>query len=165
MFLVGYCLVIICYVNEGQGDLLMVGERVLVGYGFCIDQCVYVEIVVVFGLLVVFFELVDLWFYYLDIVLVVFDDYMIVYYLLVFSMVVQEQLLVLFFDVIVVGSVDVFVFGFNVVFDGLNVVFLVVVMGFVVQLCVVGFELVGVDLFELFKGGGFVKCCMLEIYL
>lgn len=38
----------------------------------------------------------------------------------------------LFFDVIVVGSVDVFVFGFNVVFDGLNVVFLVVVMGFVV---------------------------------
>jgi len=36
--------------------------------------------------------------------------------------------------------------------------------GFATQLRQAGFEPVGVDLSELLKGGGSVKCCTLEVY-
>lgn len=56
---VGYRPVTTRHVNEGQGDLLMVGERVLAGYGFRTDQRAHAEIAAVLGLPVVSLELVD----------------------------------------------------------------------------------------------------------
>lgn len=50
---VGYRPVTTRHVNEGQGDLLMVGERVLAGYGFRTDQRAHAEIAAVLGLPVV----------------------------------------------------------------------------------------------------------------
>lgn len=63
------------HVNEGQGDLLMVGERVLAGYGFRTDQRAHAEIAAVLGLPVVSLELVDPRFYHLDTALAVLDDH------------------------------------------------------------------------------------------
>jgi N-dimethylarginine dimethylaminohydrolase len=36
--------------------------------------------------------------------------------------------------------------------------------GFAAQLTAAGFEPIGVDLSELLKGGGSVKCCTLEVH-
>lgn len=98
------------HVNEGQGDLLMVGERVLAGYGFRTDQRAHAEIAAVLGLPVVSLELVDPRFYHLDTALAVLDDHTIAYYPPAFSTAAQEQLSALFPDAIVVGSADAFVF-------------------------------------------------------
>ena len=54
--------------------------------------------------------------------------------------------------------------GLNAVSDGLNVVLPAAATGFAEQLADAGFEPIGVDLSELFKGGGSVKCCTLEVY-
>ncbi|OSC62894.1 hypothetical protein BVW01_20655, partial [Mycobacterium tuberculosis] len=116
------------------------------------------------GLPVVSLELVDPRFYHLDTALAVLDDHTIAYYPPAFSTAAQEQLSALFPDAIVVGSADAFVFGLNAVSDGLNVVLPVAAMGFAAQLRAAGFEPVGVDLSELLKGGGSVKCCTLEIH-
>jgi N-dimethylarginine dimethylaminohydrolase len=64
----------------------------------------------------------------------------------------------------VVGSADAFVLGLNVVSDGLHVVHPAAATGFATQLREAGFEPVGVDLSELLKGGGSVKCCTLEVH-
>jgi N-dimethylarginine dimethylaminohydrolase len=36
--------------------------------------------------------------------------------------------------------------------------------GFAEQLSMAGFEPIGVDMSELLKGGGSIKCCTLEVY-
>ncbi len=54
--------------------------------------------------------------------------------------------------------------GLNVVSDGLNVVLPAAATGFAEQLRQAGFRPVGVDLSELLKGGGSVKCCTLEVH-
>ncbi len=161
---VGYRPVSTRHVNEGQGDLLMVGESVLAGYGFRTDPRAHAEIAAVLGLPVVSLELVDPRFYHLDTALAVLDDRTIAYYPPAFSTAAQEQLRVLFPDAIAVGSADAYVFGLNAVSDGLHVVLPAAATGFAGQLREAGFEPVGVDLSELLKGGGSVKCCTLEVH-
>ena len=113
---------------------------------------------------VVSLELVDPRFYHLDTALAVLDDRTIAYYPPAFSAAAQRQLHALFPDAIVVGSADAYVLGLNVVSDGLHVVLPATATGFAAQLRRAGFEPVGVDLSELLKGGGSVKCCTLEVY-
>ncbi len=54
--------------------------------------------------------------------------------------------------------------GLNAVSDGLHVVLPAAATGFAAQLRDAGFRPVGVDLSELLKGGGSVKCCTLEVH-
>jgi N-dimethylarginine dimethylaminohydrolase len=161
---VGYRPVSTRHVNEGQGDLLLVGETVLAGYGFRTDPRAHSEIAAALGMPVVSLELVDPRFYHLDTALAVLDDHTIAYYPPAFSAAAQEQLHALFPDAIMVGSADAFVLGLNVVSDGLHVVLPAAATGFAAQLGNAGFEPVGVDLSELLKGGGSVKCCTLEVH-
>jgi N-dimethylarginine dimethylaminohydrolase len=63
-----------------------------------------------------------------------------------------------------VASADAYVLGLNVVSDGKHVVLPANAIGFADQIAEIGFEPIGVDLSELFKGGGSVKCCTLEVY-
>ena len=63
-----------------------------------------------------------------------------------------------------VSSADAYVLGLNAVSDGRHVVLPAAATGFAAQLRDAGFEPVGVDLSELLKGGGSVKCCTLEVY-
>nr|WP_244269086.1 MULTISPECIES: dimethylargininase [Mycobacterium] len=152
------------YVNEGQGDVLLVGETVLAGYGFRTDRRAHAEISAALRLPVVSLELVDPRFYHLDTALAVLDDRTVAFYPPAFSAAAQAQLRALFPDAIVVGSADAFVLGLNVVSDGLHVVLPAAATGFAAQLRAAGFRPVGVDLSELLKGGGSVKCCTLEVF-
>jgi N-dimethylarginine dimethylaminohydrolase len=152
------------HVNEGQGDLLVVGSIVLAGYGFRTDRQAHAEIAALVGMPVVSLELVDPRFYHLDTALAVLDDTTIAYYPPAFSDEARAQLLELFPDAIEVDSADADVLGLNAVSDGLNVVLPAAATGFADQLRDAGFRPIGVDLSELLKGGGSVKCCTLEVY-
>jgi N-dimethylarginine dimethylaminohydrolase len=160
----GYRPVATRHVNEGQGDLLMLGDMVLAGYGFRTDRRAHAEIAAALGVPVVSLELVDPRFYHLDTALAVLDDHTIAFYPPAFSAAAQDRLRALFPDALVVASADAYVLGLNVVSDGLNVVLPSAATGFTEQLREAGFEPVGVDLSELLKGGGSVKCCTLEVF-
>ncbi len=110
------------YVNEGQGDLLVVGSIVLAGYGFRTDRRAHDEIAAVVGMPVVSLELVDPRFYHLDTALAVLDDTTIAYYPPAFSDESRARLLELFPDAIEVAESDADVLGLNAVSDGLHVV-------------------------------------------
>jgi N-dimethylarginine dimethylaminohydrolase len=152
------------HLNEGQGDLLVVGSIVLGGYGFRTDRRAHDEIAAHIGMPVVSLELVDPRFYHLDTALAVLDDTTIAYYPPAFSDQARAALLELFPDAIEVGSADAHVLGLNAVSDGLNVVLPAAATGFAAQLRQAGFNPIGVDLSELLKGGGSVKCCTLEVH-
>lgn len=152
------------YVNEGQGDLLVAGSIVLAGYGFRTDRRAHDEIAVAVGLPLVSLELVDPRFYHLDTALAVLDDTTIAYYPPAFSDESRARLLDLFPDAIEVATPDAFVLGLNAVSDGLHVVHPAAATGFAEQLRDAGFVPIGVDLSELLKGGGSIKCCTLEVY-
>lgn len=160
----GYTPLVTRYVNEGQGDLLMVGEMVLAGHGFRTDRRAHREISAALRMPVASLELVDPRFYHLDTALAVLDDQTIAFYPPAFSPAAQEQLHALYPDAIVVGSADAYVLGLNVVSDGLHVVLPSAATSFIAQLREAGFEPLGVDLSELLKGGGSVKCCTLEVF-
>jgi arginine dihydrolase len=152
------------HVNEGQGDLLVVGSIVLAGYGFRTERQAHAEIAAHVQMPVVSLELVDPRFYHLDTALAVLDDTTIAYYPQAFSDEARTELLELFPDAIEVADADANVLGLNVVSDGLNVVMPEAATGFAEQLRAAGFRPIGVDLSELLKGGGSVKCCTLEVH-
>ena len=160
----GYTPVQTQHVNEGQGDLLPAGETILAGTGFRTDPRAHAEIAEIFGRPVVSLQLVDPRFYHLDTALSVLDDATIAYYPPAFTESSRAQLETLFPDAIVVESVDAYVFGLNVVSDGRHVVYPAAAVGFAEQLTQAGFEPIGVEMSELLKGGGSVKCCTLEVY-
>jgi N-dimethylarginine dimethylaminohydrolase len=152
------------HVNEGQGDLLVAGSIVLAGYGFRTDRRAHDEIAVAVGIPLVSLELVDPRFYHLDTALAVLDNTTIAYYPPAFSDESRARLLELFPDAIEVATADAFVLGLNAVSDGLHVVHPATATGFAEQLSDAGFVPIGVDLSELLKGGGSIKCCTLEVY-
>jgi N-dimethylarginine dimethylaminohydrolase len=152
------------HLNEGQGDLLVVGSIVLAGYGFRTERQAHAEISAHIQMPVVSLELVDPRFYHLDTALAVLDDTTIAYYPPAFSDEARTTLLELFPDAIEVADADANVLGLNVVSDGLNVVMPAAATGLAEQLRGAGFRPIGVDLSELLKGGGSVKCCTLEVH-
>ncbi len=152
------------HVNEGQGDLLVVGSTILAGFGFRTDHRAHAEVSGHIGMPVVSLELVDPRFYHLDTAMAVLDDRTIAYYPPAFTERSQLTLAELFPDAIEVASADAYVLGLNAVSDGLNVVLPAAATGFAEQLRRSGFRPVPVDLSELLKGGGSVKCCTLEVY-
>ncbi|MBY0441151.1 MAG: dimethylarginine dimethylaminohydrolase family protein [Mycobacteriaceae bacterium] len=152
------------HLNEGQGDLLMVGEILLAGTGFRTDIRAHAEIAGLTGMPVVSLELVDPRFYHLDTALAVLDDTTIAYYPPAFSDSSRMQLETLFPDAILVDSSDAYALGLNVVSDGYHVIHPAAAVSFAQQLSSAGFEPIAVDLSELFKGGGSVKCCTMEVH-
>jgi N-dimethylarginine dimethylaminohydrolase len=164
MRLHGYTAVQTRHVNEGQGDLLPVGEMILAGTGFRTDPRAHAEIAEIVGRPVVSLQLVDPRFYHLDTALSVLDDSTIAYYPPAFTEGSRARLDALFPDAIVVDSADAYAFGLNAVSDGHHVVYPAAAVGFAEQLSTAGFEPIGVDMSELLKGGGSVKCCTLEVY-
>ena len=113
---------------------------------------------------VVSLELVDPRFYHLDTALAVLDDTTIAYYPPAFTDVSVARLEALFPNAIVVGSADAYALGVNAVSDGYHVVHPAAAVGFAEQLSNAGFKPIGVEMSELLKGGGSVKCCTLEVY-
>jgi N-dimethylarginine dimethylaminohydrolase len=160
----GYTPVQTQHVNEGQGDLLPVGEMILAGTGFRTDPRAHTEIAAIFGRPVITLQLADPRFYHLDTALSVLDETSIAYYPPAFAECSRAQLETLFPDALVVESADAYAFGLNAVSDGRHVVHPAAAVGFAEQLRQAGFEPIGVEMSELLKGGGSVKCCTLEVY-
>lgn len=150
-------------VNEGEGDFLVVGDRILAGTGFRTDRAAHAEAQELFGMPVISLTLVDPRFYHLDTALAVLDDETIAYWPGAFSPGSREVLETMFPGAIIAGEADAVAFGLNAVSDGRNVVVSAAARGLVAQLTAHGFQPVPVDLSELLKGGGGAKCCTLEV--
>jgi N-dimethylarginine dimethylaminohydrolase len=158
--------------QEGEGDILLVGDTILAGYGFRSSVESHREIAAVFGREVVSLKLIDPRFYHLDTAISVLDPVEgpggvasanIAYLEHAFDERSRGVLAERFPDAIRVADADGAVFGLNSASDGLNVIISPRAMGFEAQLRERGYNPVLVDLSELLLGGGGIKCCTLEL--
>jgi N-dimethylarginine dimethylaminohydrolase len=150
-------------INEGEGDYLVTGRRILAGTGFRTDRHAHNEAQELFGHPVISLTLVDARFYHLDTALAVLDDDEIMYYPPAFSPGSRAVLRGLYPDAVIATDLDAEVFGLNAVSDGRHVVLPQAATRLIGTLRDRGFEPVGVDVSELLKAGGGVKCCTLEL--
>lgn len=150
-------------INEGEGDFLPVGGRILAAYGFRSDLSSHQELEEVFGKEVVSLKLVRPDFYHLDTALAVLDDDTISYLPSAFDEVSQSILADLFPDAILADEKDAAWLGLNLFSDGASVVMASQAQGLADSIRARGFEVYGVDMSELLLGGGGVKCCTLEL--
>ena len=151
------------FVNEGEGDLLPTGERILAGTGFRTDLRAHAEAAEYFGRPVVSLNLVDPYFYHLDTALAVLDHEEIMYYPGAFSAQSRSVLRELYPTAIRATRADAAVFGLNAISDGRNVLLSQAAVHLAERLRDAGFEPTGIDLPELLKAGGGAKCCALEL--
>ena len=152
-------------VQEGEGDFLLVGRRILAGTGFRTHPDTHAEVASITGLPVVGLELIDPRFYHLDTALGVLDDDTIAYFPDAFSPASRAVLADLYPDAIIATESDAVVLGLNLVSDGRHVVMTDAAPGLESRLRDAGYLPITVDLSELLKGGGGVKCCTLELRL
>ncbi|WP_280238492.1 dimethylargininase [Nocardia abscessus] len=150
--------------NEGEGDFLLVGDRLLAGMGFRSSFAAHEEVARHFGLPVVSLELIDPRFYHLDTVLLPLDGDTIAYYPPAFGPAARAVLAELYPDAIVATDADAAVLGLNGVCDGFNVFLSSAATDLSEALRARGYHPVGIEMSELLKAGGSVKCCTLEIH-
>ena len=150
-------------VNEGEGDFLFAGRWMLAGHGFRSDPNAHLEAQEFFGLPVIGLRLVDPRFYHLDTAMAVLDEATVAYYPEAFSPGSQQVLRRLYPDAIIATAEDAAAFGLNAVSDGLHVLLPNAATGLIAQLSERGYRPIGMDLSELLKAGGSVKCCTLEL--
>ncbi|WP_416220156.1 dimethylargininase [Frankia sp. Cas4] len=151
------------WINEGEGDYLVAGSRILAGSGFRTNAVSHTETQEFFGVPVVGLTLVDPCYYHLDTALAVLDDDTVMYYPRAFCADSRRLLEELYPDAITASDGDATAFGLNAVSDGQHVVLPQAATGLIAQLREHGFEPIGVDLSELLKAGGSVKCATLEL--
>ena len=151
------------HVNEGEGDFLVVGDLVLAGTGFRTDVAAHREAQEFFGRPVVTLELADPRFYHLDTAVAVLDDHTVAWFPGAFTPGSQGVVRTLFPDAVEASEADAAVLGLNAVSDGRHVVLPSAAAGLAAQLAERGWLPIGVDLSELLKAGGSVKCCTLEL--
>jgi len=150
-------------INEGEGDFLLVGDRILAGTGFRSASNSHEEIAGIYGREVVTLTLVNPSFYHLDTAIAVLDDTNIAYLESAFDEASLAKLRSLYPDAILATEEDAAVLGLNSYSDGYNIVIASRATDFERQLRERGYNPIGVDLSELLLGGGGVKCCTLEL--
>ena len=151
------------HVNEGETDCLLAGDRLLCGSGFRTSRLAHREMQELLGRPVISLTLVDPRFYHLDTALAVLGQDEISYYPAAFAPESQDVLRQLYPGAILATAADAEVFGLNVVSDGRHVVLSQEATHLIGQLRGHGFIPLGVDVSELTKAGGGVKCCTLEV--
>ncbi|WP_344085951.1 dimethylargininase [Luedemannella helvata] len=155
------------HVNEGEGDFAYVpaahGGVVLAGYGYRTEPPAHAEAQEVFGRPVVSLRLTDPRFYHLDTALAAISDDNVAYYPDAFSPASRRVLAELFPDAVLADEADALAFGLNLVSDNKHVVLPAEAAGMAAKLGAAGYAPIPVDLGELKKGGGSVKCCIAEL--
>jgi N-dimethylarginine dimethylaminohydrolase len=151
--------------NEGEGDFAYLPGPglILAGYGFRTEPAAHAEAQEVLGRPVISLRLVDPRFYHLDTALAVLDDTTIAYYPGAFSASSQAVLRQLFPGAVLASEADALAFGLNLVSDGDNVVLNSEATALCARLAAAGYRPRLVELAELKKGGGSVKCCVAEL--
>ena len=158
------------HTNEGEGDFLALRRVVLAGTGFRTSLDAHVEAAAVLDRAVVSLELVDPRFYHLDTAIAVLDDgggdapADIAWVPGAFSEHSRRTIAELFPDALVCTDDDALVLGLNAVSDGRHVVLPVQARTLAEQLARRGYVPVPVDMSELLKAGGSVKCCTMELH-
>lgn len=152
-------------VNEAEGDFAVTADRILAGYGFRTSLDAHRELAALTGREVLSLELVDPRFYHLDVALTVLDDETghLAYYPPAFSPASQILLAQHYPDALIATEADADVLGLNCVSDGLNVFLPAHSDRLRGQLVAAGYHPIEIDLSELLKGGGSVKCCTQEL--
>jgi N-dimethylarginine dimethylaminohydrolase len=150
-------------VNEGEGDFIVAGRRILAGTGFRTDRAAHDEARRHFDREVIALNLVDPRFYHLDTALAVLDEDEIMYYPEAFAPDSRRLLAQLYPHAVLASEADAAAFGLNAVSDGRHVVLAEQAVDLAEQLWTRGYVPIGVDLSELMKSGGGAKCCTLEL--
>jgi N-dimethylarginine dimethylaminohydrolase len=156
------------FVNEGEGDFATVpdlegGVTVLAGFGFRTDIAAHDEVRSRLGVDVVSLHLVDPRYYHLDTALTVLGDDNVAYNPSAFDGGSRAWLAARFPHAVLINDADAAAFGCNAFSDGHHVVVSAGATGFIASLRDHGYDPVPVDLSELRKAGGSVKCCTLEL--
>lgn len=154
------------HINEGEGDFAVTASWLLAGRGFRSSPLSHREAQEVFGRPVIGLDLVDPRFYHLDTALCVLDDARddaVMYHPQAFSPGSQAVLERLFPGALRASEADALALGLNAVSDGHHVLLPQAAQGLFAPLRERGYEPVPVDLTELLKGGGSVKCCTAEL--
>jgi N-dimethylarginine dimethylaminohydrolase len=155
------------HTNEGEGDFAYLpaahGGIVLAGYGYRTEPAAHAEAQEALGHPVISLRLVDPRFYHLDTALAALDDATVAYYPGAFSASAQRVLRQFFPDALLADEEDANAFGLNAIADGRHVVFNAEASGLAIKLAEAGYVPVPVELSELKKGGGSVKCCVAEL--
>lgn len=153
--------------NEGEGDYLLIGDTILAARGFRSDRASHRQLRSVFGRDVLSLRLVDPRFYHLDTALCVLDSaggpQSVAYLPRAFDRASRKRLAQRFPDAITVSEVDALFLGLNCFSDGRNVVVASQATSFARDLRAAGYYPHPVDMSELLRGGGGVKCCTLEL--
>jgi N-dimethylarginine dimethylaminohydrolase len=152
-------------VNEAEGDFAVLSERILAGHGFRTARAAHSEVAALTGREVISLELVDPHLYHLDTALTVLDDERdhLAYYPAAFSPASRRLLAKTFPDAIIATEHDAYAFGLNCVSDGHNVFLPAGAARLRTAITAAGYRPISIDLSELAKGGGSVKCCTQEI--
>ncbi|WP_433889054.1 dimethylargininase [Streptomyces sp. CA-111067] len=153
------------HINEAEGDFAVTASWILAGQGFRSSPLSHGEAQEFFGRPVIGLELVDPHYYHLDTALAVLDGARdeVMYYPGAFSPGSRAVLARLFPDALLATAEDAAVLGLNAVSDGRNVLLPHNAAGLRAALAERGFDPVPVDLSELHKAGGSVKCCTMEL--
>jgi N-dimethylarginine dimethylaminohydrolase len=155
------------HVNEGEGDFAYLpgayGGLILAGYGFRTEPAAHAEAQELLGRPVISLKLVDPAFYHLDTALAALDDRHVTYYPEAFSAASQRILRQLFPDAVIADRGDAEAFGLNLVSDGRHVILNTEAVGMADKIRAAGYVPVPVELSELKRGGGSVKCAVAEL--
>ncbi|MER7410680.1 amidinotransferase [Streptomyces sp. NHF165] len=153
------------HINEGEGDFAVTARWVLAGRGFRSSPLSHGEAQEYFGRPVLGLDLVDPRYYHLDTALCVLDPDRedVMYHPAAFSPGSRAVLARLFPDALLAEEADALALGLNAVSDGHHVLLPQAATGLFDPLRARGYEPVPVDLTELLKGGGSVKCVTAEI--
>ncbi|MET1044408.1 MAG: dimethylargininase [Microbacteriaceae bacterium] len=156
-------------INEGEGDFLLVGDVILAGTGFRSASSSHKKLAQIYGREVVTLNLVNPNFYHLDTAIAVLNQATdsrpanIAYLPSAFDRPSLDLLRNRYPDAVIVTEDDAAVLGLNSFSDGHNIVIASRALDFERQLRERGYNPIGVDLSELLRGGGGVKCCTLEL--
>ncbi|WP_374707082.1 dimethylargininase [Catellatospora sp. TT07R-123] len=154
-------------INEGEGDFAYLpnahGGIALAGYGFRTEPAAHAEAAEALGRPVISLKLVDPRFYHLDVALAALDDENVTYFPGAFSEASQRVLAQLFPNAVIADEADALAFALNLVSDGRNVVINTESAAFAEKVAAAGYHPVAVELSELKKGGGSIKCCIAEL--
>jgi N-dimethylarginine dimethylaminohydrolase len=150
--------------NEGEGDFVLVGGRLLGGTGFRTTPSAHQETAEFFGIEVDTLHLCDPRWYHLDTALFALDDENIAYFPGAFHESSRRFLAERFPDAVIVSKHDALAFGCNAISDGRRIVLETRAEQLAADLRERGYETVPVDMTEFHRAGGSAKCCVLELH-